>query len=397
MPASNAGQLSDVAQVALRWLGNIYIGPLAVFFCTLILMLVFGGPLVGWLRRKRWRKDSETWTVREDTPDTHQAKQGTPSMGGIGIVGSAIFAFLALVTAVFSLFQVGFGQRQSLAAAMTTSWPHLTASLALVPLTVGLFALLGFADDWSKASGRGGLRARAKFLGQVALAVGFVGAWLVLIVTQSFQGVRFVFIDVAGALRAGGTPQLLLLLIVLSLVVVATSNAVNLTDGIDGLAAGLAVQVGFAFLLCGSYIAPGEIGLISTIFWMALGGACLGFLNFNRYPAKVFMGDTGSLAIGAALGVGAILNKAVFLLPFIGFIYFVEMLSVVAQVLWFKWTRRTSGEGKRLLRRAPLHHHFELAGWSEWRVVLTFWAVNAATTLLGLMLWNNELLPHWPN
>lgn len=392
----NPGDIQGMAQVAGRWLGNIYIGPLLAFLCALTLMLIFGGSLIGWLRRKRWRKDSETWTVREDTPDTHQVKQGTPSMGGIGIIGSALFAFIALNMMMLSIFRVVY-QAAPLTTAISISWPHLIASLALVLLTVGLFALLGFADDWSKASGRGGLRARAKFLGQVALAAGFVCAWIALTATQSLLGVRFVFSDVGTALRAGGTPQLLLLLGVPSLVIVATSNAVNLTDGIDGLAAGLAVQAGFAFLLCGSYVAPGEIGLISTIFWMALGGACLGFLNFNRHPAKVFMGDTGSLAIGAALGVGAILNKAVFLLPFIGFIYFVEMLSVVAQVLWFKWTRRTTGEGKRLLRRAPLHHHFELAGWSEWRVVLTFWAVNAATTLLGLMLWNNELLPHWPN
>lgn len=386
------------AQTALPWLSHVYVGPLVAFFCALSLMLVFCGPMIARLRNKRWRRDSgsETWTVREDTPDTHQAKQGTPSMGGIGIVASALFAFIAWVTTSALLFYYAYAGSRSAVPTPNFSWTHFVASFALVPVVVGLYAMLGFADDWSKASGRGGLRARAKFLGQLMLAASFVCTWLALIVTQSFQGVRLVFPDVAGALRAGGAPQFLLLLIALSLVVVATSNAVNLTDGIDGLAAGLAVQAAFAFLLSGYYVTSGEIGFISTMFWMALGGACLGFLNFNRYPAKVFMGDTGSLAIGAALGIGAILNKAVFLLPFIGFIYFVEMFSVMAQVLWFKWTRRTTGEGRRLLRRAPLHHHFELAGWSEWRVVLAFWAVNAATTLVGLTLWNAELIPRWP-
>ena len=108
------------------------------------------------------------------------------------------------------------------------------------------------------------------------------------------------------------------------------------------------------------------------------------------------MGDTGSLALGAALGAGAILTRTVWLLPFIGFIFYVEMFSVIAQVLYFKYTRRRFGEGKRLLRRAPLHHHFELSGWSEWRVVGTFWAVNLVTSLVGLALWKLGILPRFP-
>jgi phospho-N-acetylmuramoyl-pentapeptide-transferase len=167
-----------------------------------------------------------------------------------------------------------------------------------------------------------------------------------------------------------------------------------LTDGIDGLAAGLAVQCGIIFFLIGSDVFG--IGQFNILFWAALAGACLGFLHFNKYKARVFMGDTGSLAIGAALGAGAILQHAVFLLPFIAFIYFVEMASVTLQVLWFKYTKAKTGEGKRLFRRAPLHHHFELAGWSEWRVVLTFWAINLFTSAIGLWLWHLGIIPRWP-
>jgi phospho-N-acetylmuramoyl-pentapeptide-transferase len=180
----------------------------------------------------------------------------------------------------------------------------------------------------------------------------------------------------------------------LCLVLIAAGNAVNLTDGIDGLAAGLAVQCGLMFYLAGSDAY--EIGQINIFFWTALAGACFGFLFFNKHKARVFMGDTGSLAIGAALGAGAILQGAVFLLPFIGFIYFVEMFSVIAQVAWFKWTKKRTGEGQRLFRRAPLHHHFELCGWSEWRVVATFWAVNLFTSVVGLWLWKAGVLPRWP-
>ncbi|MBW3636002.1 MAG: phospho-N-acetylmuramoyl-pentapeptide-transferase, partial [Armatimonadetes bacterium] len=115
-----------------------------------------------------------------------------------------------------------------------------------------------------------------------------------------------------------------------------------------------------------------------------------------KYPAKVFMGDTGSLALGAALGAGAILTKSVLLLPFIGFIFFVEMFSVIGQVIYFKYTKKKFGEGRRIFRRAPLHHHYELGGWSERRVVGTFWAVNLLTSILGLALWKMGILPRFP-
>jgi phospho-N-acetylmuramoyl-pentapeptide-transferase len=142
--------------------------------------------------------------------------------------------------------------------------------------------------------------------------------------------------------------------------------------------------------------ANGYWGHYATLTCAVFCAACLGFLNFNKYKAQVFMGDTGSLAIGAALAAVAILLRAVWLLPFVGFMFYVEMLSVTTQVLWFKYTKKKYGEGRRLFRRAPLHHHFELGGWSEWRVVLTFWGINLITALIGLVLWHTGVLPRFP-
>lgn len=357
-------------------------------------MLIIGPPMIEWLHNKRWKKGTtldETWTVREDTPDTHQVKRGTPSMGGIGILAAAVVAYLALIIFLLTLASRSLVPRANINLLDSIWHPSsFVFGLTVMPLVLLLHGAIGFADDWSKASGRGGLRARTKLLGQIFLAFAFVAAMVVLTQTQTMTGVRYLFFG----LRGLDGVLLLIALGFLALVVIATGNAVNLTDGIDGLAAGLAVQCGFSLFLLWSNIY--EIGELTILFWAALAGACFGFLFFNKHPARVFMGDTGSLAIGAALGAGAILQHAVFLLPLIGFIYFVELLSVTTQVLWFKWTKRKTGEGKRLFRRAPLHHHFELGGWSEWRVVLTFWVVNLFTSAIGLWLWHAEHLPRWP-
>ena len=372
----------------------IWLAPLLMFCSGFLLMLLSGKPLIAWLQNKRWRKDAtdarEAWEVREDTPDTHQKKRGTPSMGGIGIIGSAVFAYVAVLLALYFVFV--FSSRNQ---AFTFN-AYEIASILLVPLFVGAFALLGFADDWSKASGRGGLQAREKLLGQVGLSLIFGAVWLALYATQSYQTVRYVFFGLNGALQNFGVLGVLEVGALAAFLIVAASNAVNLTDGIDGLAAGLCVQVGLAFLLATETIAPGEIGLLSNLMWLSLTGACLGFLVYNRFPARVFMGDTGSLALGAALGIGAILTRNVFLLPFVGFVFWLEMASVIFQVGYFKYTKKRDGEGKRLLRRAPLHHHFELGGWSEWRVVATLWGVNAVATMIGLLLMSTEILPRFP-
>jgi phospho-N-acetylmuramoyl-pentapeptide-transferase len=177
-------------------------------------------------------------------------------------------------------------------------------------------------------------------------------------------------------------------------VLAGASNAVNLTDGLDGLAGGLsAIAAGtfgiFAYLIgrvdtsryLGLFYMPGAGEL--TIFCLALAGASLGFLWFNAHPAEVFMGDTGSLALGGALGAVAILLKAEFLLVIIGGVFVIEALSVMAQVSWFKYTARTRGRGERLLLMSPLHHHFEKAGWAESKIIVRFWILGLLFSLIA--------------
>ena len=335
-----------------------------------ILMLVFGHSMIAWLKNLKGMK----WSPREDTPDSHLIKAGVPSMGGIGIIGAALGAYFA---ALFVLF---LASRFPVLRLSFPVWNELP-KLLLFPLVVALHAGLGLMDDWSKARGTGGLLARQKLIGQFGLAASFIVAATLL----GWRG-----LEVALPFVAFGF---------LMLVIIAASNAVNLTDGIDGLAAGLSVQVGLAMTIA-AFLKSSAVGGVLPgfvfTFWLCLSGACFGFLAFNKHPAKVFMGDTGSLALGAALGAGAVVTGTVWLLPFIGFIFWVEMFSVVFQVLYFKYTKKKFGEGRRIFRRAPLHHHFELGGWSEWKVVTTFWLVNLGMTILGLILWKMGVLPRFP-
>ncbi len=373
-------------QTALQILGNPFIFVLPLWIFAWVIMLFSGNALIHWLKSLRGMK----WSPREDTPDSHLQKAGTPSMGGLGILGSATLALIAATTLVSAL-------SQTMNGAITNNGLITNGYGVLGLLASNAFLLcilahcgLGFADDWSKARGKGGLTSKAKLAGQIVLALAFL------------LTVRLLLPHLGSAIRQdeGYLFFAPLTLFICFLLIIGTSNAVNLTDGIDGLAAGLSVQVGLVFgLLLFETIGTAEIGFFATsaeTVWLALGGACLGFLAFNKNPAKVFMGDTGSLALGAALGAGAVLTRSVFLLPFIGFMFYIEMFSVISQVAYFKTTKKKTGEGKRLFRRAPLHHHFELAGWSEWRVVGTFWAINAATTIIGLVLWNMGILPRFP-
>jgi len=356
---------------------------------SFLFMLIIGKPMIAWLKTRQWKKGAtevEIWAVREDTPESHIVKQGTPSMGGIGIVVATVLSAIA-VFFVFSaqsqqVFISSFPIEMVTASSELTEWMVLSIPLILSVVLLA-HGLLGFSDDYSKASRRGGLRARAKLFNQILLAAGFV-AYI------TFLSLKFPSYYISGSFAEANY----LSFVFLAFVIVAIGNAVNLTDGIDGLASGLTVQSGLMLFLAGTQenYASNYAGLTMVL----LAGACLGFLCFNRYPARVFMGDTGSLAIGATLGAGAILQGAVALLPFVGFIFFVEMFSVIAQVFWFKVTKRRTGEGKRLFRRAPLHHHFEMGGWSEWRVVSTFWLINLLTSTLGLWLWHTGVLPRWP-
>jgi len=308
--------------------------------------------------------------IREELSAEHQAKKGTPTMGGVLIIG-AVFISTVLWARLDSIFL----------------WLALGATI--------LFGAIGFADDYIKIVKRRslGLTERQKILGQFAVAIGF---WAVLYFFTNYTWNLSIPFFKATAEPTGITylwPGVYLIFIIF--VLLGSSNAVNLTDGMDGLATSITV-VAMSALTALTYVAsdrrwadyldithnPSSAEL--TVFCGAMVGASLGFLWYNAPPADVFMGDVGSLAIGGALGTVAILTKQEFLLPFIGGIFILEAASVMIQVGFFKFTKRNSGVGKRVFLQAPLHHHFELAGWKEPKIVFRFLIVAILFALLSL-------------
>lgn len=282
-------------------------------------------------------------SIRECGPASHMKKSGTPTMGGLMMLAALIIALL-------------WGQFT----------PHVIIALVL---TVG-HAVIGFIDDYIKVVMKRnlGLTAKQKFLLQFILA----GAYVYFAETHIHNTELWVpFVNMTVDLGWGYYVLAFLLL-------VGTTNAVNLTDGLDGLVSfvSLPVTMVFAFI---AYM-QGMLDLCS--FSLGLTGACLGFLLFNRHPAQVFMGDTGSLALGGAVAAMALLTHTELLLVIVGGIYVAEALSVIIQVTYFRF----SG-GKRIFRMAPLHHHFELGGWKEVKVVRVFTFVSCVLSILGLSLW----------
>lgn len=282
-------------------------------------------------------------SIREEGPKSHQAKSGTPTMGGIMII-------LAIVVA-------------TVAAA-----PLTPAVLLALFITLGHF-VLGFLDDYIKVVKKRnlGLKAKQKMLGQIIIAI------VTMIVGTRVLGIdTTIWIPIADVNVDIGVGYYFLVLFVL----VGTSNAVNLTDGLDGLASGtVAIASGAYALVC--YM-TGHFDL--AIFSVAMMMACLAFLRFNAHPAKVFMGDTGSLALGGAVAAVGILTHTEILLAVIGFVFVCEALSVIIQVISFKTT------GKRVFRMSPIHHHFELGGWKETKVVFVFWMVGLIASIVGLLM-----------
>jgi len=321
----------------------------AVF--AFLLIIVFGGMFIRTMKRMQIGQ-----VVREDGPETHYEKQGVPTMGGLLILGSI--------------------------ALSTLLWARLDNPLVWLALLVTLFyGMIGAFDDWKKITKKNsvGLSARGKIVLQVlgASAVGFF-----VYLHPAYDG------QLSIPFLKNFQPDLGWLYIVFAIIViVGASNAVNLTDGLDGLAAGPTVVSAGVYLMF-SYLAghvvmanylqlpyvegSGELAVFcGTIF-----GACLGFLWFNAYPAQMFMGDVGSLSLGGALGTIAIIIKQEFLLVIVGGVFVMEALSVILQVGYFKATK-----GKRIFLMAPFHHHFEKKGWSEPKVVIRFWIVSI---ILGL-------------
>jgi phospho-N-acetylmuramoyl-pentapeptide-transferase len=311
-------------------LGALVVGGLLGTLPAFVVCVLLGRPLIARLRRASARQ-----TAYEDAPETHQVKTGTPTMGGV-LFGVAPLIALMLMPS--------------------------RATLALAVLMYSCMAI-GAIDDLAKVRGRKnkGLRALPKFAltGLAAVA----------------------FLLVAGpqpAVFAGIGPVAPWLWWALSVcAILATTHAVNLTDGLDGLAAGTIVPP-LAVLVCVSAMVGAPLGV--PLFACATIGAVLAFLVYNRHPAKVFMGDTGSLALGGALAGVAILSGAQLLLLLVGGVFVAETLSVIIQVASFKTTRR------RVFRMSPLHHHFELGGWSETKVTARFWLASLILSLMGFAL-----------
>lgn len=308
------------------------------FGLALISTLVFGKIGIPLLQRLKAQQ-----SIREDGPQAHLAKAGTPTMGGL-------FMMLALVITVCIVP------------------PYSVTLWMLLFLTLGHGAL-GFSDDFIKAVKRRnlGLTAKQKLLGQAVLAIVFCYISIAYAALPTTLWIPLVDITV----DLGYAYYVLAFIIILG-----TTNAVNLTDGLDGLATGISAIAGAAFAVVGLLVGS----LSVTFFGIIVSAVCLGFLYFNANPAKVFMGDTGSLALGGAFAGMAIATKTELLLIVIGFVFVVEALSVILQVASFK-TR-----GVRIFRMSPIHHHFELGGWSERKVVYVFWAVSLVMALLGIVL-----------
>jgi len=320
--------------------GSIVIGGMAA-----LLICTFLGPkFIDYLREKEFGQQ-----IREEGPEGHHGKAGTPTMGGLVLFLAVSVPFLILSD-------------------------YRAASLAVFATALAS-AALGFADDWIKLKKKRslGVSGRTKLLVQAATAIGL---WI--IVTQYVElepTLRLRFVD--ASIDLGPFYPVLIFL-----VLAGATNGVNLTDGLDGLAAGCAAIVLLAFTAM-TFITQGQQDL--ALLCACLVGGCVGFLWFNSFPAAVFMGDTGSLGLGGAIAAVAVLTKTEILLLVIGGIFVIEALSVAIQVFAFQRFR------KRVFLMAPIHHHFELMAWSETKIILRFWIVAAICSAIGFTLYQASI------
>lgn len=352
---------------------------------TALLIGLVAGPWV--IRRLTELKIGQP--IRDYAMQTHLSKRGTPTMGGVLVLMSIAIA--------------------------TVLWFDLSNRFVWIVLVVTLgFGMIGWADDWRKVVNKDpeGMRSREKYFWQSV--IGLIAAlYLVFSISESnnVRVVELFFAWVSSGFDVNLPPKAGLLVpffkevsyplgvfgfvFLTYVVIVGASNAVNLTDGLDGLAIMPVVMVGsalgvFAYVTGSAMYSrylffphiPGAGELL--IFCAAMAGAGLAFLWFNTHPAQVFMGDVGALALGGALGTIAVIVRQEIVLAIMGGIFVVEALSVMAQVMYFKYTRRKYGEGRRILKMAPLHHHFEKSGWTETQVVVRFWIITMLLCLVGL-------------
>ena len=316
---------------------------------------VLGPAFIKWLHKLKYGQE-----IREEGPAWHQKKTGTPTMGGIMfIVGIGVSVIISTI----------------ISAVNGTLTPTVMKALILYIVSLG-FGVVGFIDDYIKVVKKRnlGLTAIQKFLLQLAFAAAYVVIMYLMGMLRTDVVIPFV--------RYPVTLPIWLYIPFVMFVVVGTVNAVNLTDGLDGLASSVTVVASLFFALYAFLrISAPEVGV--SIYSMAIVGGLLGFLLFNKYPAKVFMGDTGSLFLGGALAlIAADLNMHLYLI-IVGFVYFAETLSVIMQTSYFKYTKKKYGEGRRIFKMTPIHHHFEMSGWKETKIVAVFSAVTLALCVIS--------------
>jgi phospho-N-acetylmuramoyl-pentapeptide-transferase len=341
---------------------------------ALLIALWLGPKIIASLKRRQIGEQG-----KREAPKSHMAKAGTPTMGGLIVLLSLMVPVLL--------------------------WCDVKSAYVIMVAVVTLFlGGVGFLDDYLKVvkKMRKGLIGRYKIIGQ--LVIGFILGAVIYFSPHWFSYVTSEIITESGIANTATTMPFLKDAVMdfgifyipfVMFVITATSNAVNLTDGLDGLAIGAVSIVALALAvityLSGNAVVANYLHIPHlrgadelAIFCAALVGAGLGFLWYNAYPAQVFMGDTGSLALGGAIGALMILVKKEYMIPVMGGIFFAESLSVMAQVTWFKYTKKRYGEGRRLFKMAPLHHHFELRGWPEAKIVTRFYIVAILLAILGL-------------
>ncbi|SOD74329.1 phospho-N-acetylmuramoyl-pentapeptide-transferase [Jatrophihabitans sp. GAS493] len=358
---------------------------LAAAVASLLCSILCTPLVVAYFRRHGFGQE-----IRDDGPQSHLVKRGTPTMGGVVIVGATAFGYIC--AHLVSILRSGAGPTAS--------------GLLLLYIFVGM-GLVGFLDDLIKLRRQRnlGLRARAKFGGQF-----FVGV--------TFAGMALLFKNHLGLAPAStylsfvrDIPEIGLgvvgFIVVAYIIVSATSNAVNLTDGLDGLAAGASAMVFGAYTLiafiqarnpCAPTFHGGcyevrdarDLAIVAA----AAVGACFGFLWWNASPAQIFMGDTGSMALGGLMAGFAILSRTELLLIVLGGLFVMVTLSGIIQTGWFKFTRIRTGTGRRVFKMAPIHHHFELAGWDEVTIIVRFWILSGVSVAFGMGLFYAEFSGH---
>lgn len=343
----------------LRIFKSIMIRSSIAFIIAFLFMLIFGKPFIGWLKKKKYGD-----TAREEGPKSHWSKSGTPTMGGLLIIGAILFSLL-------------------IAGNFTNKF---TVFLFIITI---LFTTIGFYDDYLKLTKhKKGLSGKKKIIGQLiitTLTFIFINKYGIINKEIDFSIVNPIIKNSYLYI----TP--VLFFVFMTFVIIGSSNAVNLTDGLDGLVSGPIIIVSVTLLiityLTGHYEYAKYLNLYHvkdaaeiTVYLSATIGALIGFLWFNFYPAQVFMGDTGSLTLGGVLGIIVIFLKQELLLPIAGFVFIMEAVSVMIQVWHFKTF------GKRVFKMAPIHHHFEMLGVPETKVTIRFWILTIMTSLLAFII-----------